>query len=253
MCGWTRTASCPRTRAGWSPPSSSSSSAATSNTTSPPALEEKLDLVSAGELDWKALLRDFWRDFHAAVGEIGELRISQVLDALNEALGPHIFPDKGDGTDPRACPTCGDGPAVAEDRPLRRLHRLLQLSGMPLHPPDRRAGRRGGGGRARRPRTGRRSGHRPGRLAEGRPLRPLCRAGRRRQAQARQPAQGLAAGERWTWTRRCGCCACRARSAPHPEDGKHDPGRHRPLRPLRPARRHLRQPRRAPTRCSRSA
>jgi len=72
-------------------------------------LEEKLDLVSAGELDWKALLRDFWKDFQGAVGEIGELRVTQVLDALNEALGPHIFPDKGDGTDPRACPTCGTG------------------------------------------------------------------------------------------------------------------------------------------------
>ncbi len=73
------------------------------------ALEERLDLVSAGELDWKTLLRDFWKDFHAAVGEIGELRTTNVLDALNEALGPHIFPDKGDGADPRACPTCGSG------------------------------------------------------------------------------------------------------------------------------------------------
>ena len=73
------------------------------------ALEEKLDLVSAGELDWKALLRDFWRDFAAAVAEIGELRMGQVIEALNEALGPHIFPERADGTDPRACPTCGNG------------------------------------------------------------------------------------------------------------------------------------------------
>jgi DNA topoisomerase-1 len=72
-------------------------------------LERKLDLVSAGELNWKALLREFWQDFHAAVGGIGELRTTQILDALNEALGPHIFPDAGDGTDPRACPTCGAG------------------------------------------------------------------------------------------------------------------------------------------------
>ncbi|MCW5723862.1 MAG: type I DNA topoisomerase [Maricaulaceae bacterium] len=73
------------------------------------ALEEKLDRVSAGDLDWKQLLRDFWTEFSAAVGEIGELRIGQVLNALNEALAPHIFPDKGDGSDPRACPSCGDG------------------------------------------------------------------------------------------------------------------------------------------------
>jgi len=73
------------------------------------ALEEKLDLVSAGELDWKALLRDFWVPFSAAVAEIGELRMGQVLEALNEALGPHVFPDKGDGADPRTCPGCGAG------------------------------------------------------------------------------------------------------------------------------------------------
>jgi DNA topoisomerase-1 len=73
------------------------------------ALEEKLDQVSAGDLDYKQLLRDFWKEFHAAVGEIGELRVSQVLDALNDALGPVIFPPRPDGTDPRVCPTCGTG------------------------------------------------------------------------------------------------------------------------------------------------
>ncbi|HEY7852202.1 MAG TPA: topoisomerase C-terminal repeat-containing protein, partial [Caulobacteraceae bacterium] len=72
-------------------------------------LEEKLDLVSAGELDWKSVLREFWTGFQAAVGEIGDLRMGQVLEALNVALGPHLFPDKGDGTDPRLCPTCGTG------------------------------------------------------------------------------------------------------------------------------------------------
>ncbi|MBC6982057.1 type I DNA topoisomerase [Caulobacter sp. 17J80-11] len=73
------------------------------------ALEQRLDQVSAGELDWKVLLRDFWQDFHAAVEGMSELRVTNVLDALNDALAPHIFPDKGDGTDPRACPTCGTG------------------------------------------------------------------------------------------------------------------------------------------------
>ena len=72
-------------------------------------LEEQLDLVSDGKLDWKQFLRDFWKDFAAAVGEIAELRVTNVLDALNDALGPHIFPDKGDGSNPRICPTCGTG------------------------------------------------------------------------------------------------------------------------------------------------
>ncbi|MFD1331576.1 type I DNA topoisomerase [Methylopila musalis] len=73
------------------------------------ALEEKLDKVSNHELDWKEVLRDFWRDFVGAVDSTKELRFAQVIDALNEILGPYIFPPKADGSDPRACPTCGTG------------------------------------------------------------------------------------------------------------------------------------------------
>jgi DNA topoisomerase-1 len=72
-------------------------------------LEEKLDLVSNSEIDWKELLRDFWNDFSGSVGDIKDLRTGQVLDSLNELLGPHIFPDRGDGVDPRLCPVCGKG------------------------------------------------------------------------------------------------------------------------------------------------
>jgi DNA topoisomerase-1 len=72
-------------------------------------LEDRLDQVSDGKLDWKALLREFWRDFLAAVNETKELRVAQVLDTLNEVLGPHIFPAKADGGDPRLCPLCGQG------------------------------------------------------------------------------------------------------------------------------------------------
>jgi DNA topoisomerase I len=72
-------------------------------------LEETLDAISAGEADWKTFLRNFWSEFHAAIEDIGELRITEVLDALNESLGPLIFPKKEDGSDPRACPSCEDG------------------------------------------------------------------------------------------------------------------------------------------------
>ncbi|MBS7704635.1 type I DNA topoisomerase [Chelatococcus asaccharovorans] len=72
-------------------------------------LEEKLDQVSNHEIDWKAVLRDFWRDFIVAVDETKSLRMTQVLDALNEELGPHIFPARADGGDPRLCPSCGTG------------------------------------------------------------------------------------------------------------------------------------------------
>ncbi len=72
-------------------------------------LEEKLDEVSDGKLDWKQLLRDFWKDFSAAVGETKELKISKVIDELDHVLSPHIFPEGGDGTDPRKCPACENG------------------------------------------------------------------------------------------------------------------------------------------------
>ena len=72
-------------------------------------LEEKLDKVSNSEIDWKDLLRDFWNDFSTALGGTKDLRTTQVLDSLNELLGPHVFPARADGGDPRQCPSCGKG------------------------------------------------------------------------------------------------------------------------------------------------
>ncbi len=72
-------------------------------------LEEELDDVSAGDRDYKDLLGKFWRDFSAAIGETSELRISEVLDKLDEALAPQLYPPREDGSDPRICPKCGTG------------------------------------------------------------------------------------------------------------------------------------------------
>jgi DNA topoisomerase-1 len=72
-------------------------------------LEDQLDRVSNSEMAWRDLLRDFWRDFTAAIGEIKDLKISQVIDAMNEVLGSHIFPPRADGGDPRQCTVCGTG------------------------------------------------------------------------------------------------------------------------------------------------
>ena len=72
-------------------------------------LEEQLDEVSAGEIDYKEVLARFWRDFSAAIAETSELRISQVLDVLDEALAPQLYPPREDGSDPRICPKCGQG------------------------------------------------------------------------------------------------------------------------------------------------
>jgi DNA topoisomerase-1 len=72
-------------------------------------LEERLDKISAGDLPWKDLLRDFWKQFSASIDEIKDLRVSQVLDMLNEELAPLAFPPREDGGEPRACPKCGEG------------------------------------------------------------------------------------------------------------------------------------------------
>ncbi|WP_031552739.1 type I DNA topoisomerase [Parvularcula oceani] len=72
-------------------------------------MEETLDEISNGDVEWRTFLARFWEEFHAQVEGMTGLRITEVLDALNEALGPHIFPDRGDGSDPRECPTCHEG------------------------------------------------------------------------------------------------------------------------------------------------
>ncbi|MFC4352851.1 type I DNA topoisomerase [Fodinicurvata halophila] len=74
-------------------------------------LEEELDEISDGRIDWKEVLRRFWQAFHQTIEETKGLRISDVIDALDEDLGPHFFPADPDNPDkdPRQCPSCGTG------------------------------------------------------------------------------------------------------------------------------------------------
>ncbi|MFZ1662737.1 MAG: type I DNA topoisomerase, partial [Paracoccaceae bacterium] len=72
-------------------------------------LENELDEISAGERDYKEVLARFWRDFTAAIAETSELRISEVLEKIDDFLSPHLYPARPDGSDPRLCPTCGKG------------------------------------------------------------------------------------------------------------------------------------------------
>ncbi|UWR93043.1 type I DNA topoisomerase [Phaeobacter inhibens] len=72
-------------------------------------LEGELDDVSAGDRDYKDLLSRFWRDFSAAISETSDLRITEVLDVLDDALAPQLYPPREDGVDPRVCPKCGAG------------------------------------------------------------------------------------------------------------------------------------------------
>ncbi len=72
-------------------------------------LEEQLDLIAEREINWREVLRDFWRDFIVAIDETKDLKMSKVIDALDDLLAPHLFPPRADGSDPRQCPTCGNG------------------------------------------------------------------------------------------------------------------------------------------------
>ncbi len=72
-------------------------------------MEEFLDDVSAGEMQWKKLLEGFWAKFIKNVDAVKPLQMSEVIDKIDEALSHHLFPPRADGSDPRICPECGTG------------------------------------------------------------------------------------------------------------------------------------------------
>ena len=210
-------------------------------------LEEQLDRISNHEIDWKQVLRDFWRDFSAAIGETKDLRTTQVLDSPERTPRPAYLPRQGRRLEPAHLPDLRHGPALAEARKVRRLHRLLELSGMQVHPParrDRRQWRGRGNLRERRParraRPRRRSGERPAGDDPRRPLRSLRATRRRRKAQALVAAQGAFPGlDRPRDRAETARPAPRSRAAPG--FGRADLGQHRALWSLCSARQGLRQ------------
>ena len=72
-------------------------------------LEEELDDVSGGRLDWQKLLDDFWRDFKPKAGEVMDQKPSEITAAIDEFLAPWLYPPRKGGGDPRLCPQCGTG------------------------------------------------------------------------------------------------------------------------------------------------
>ena len=73
------------------------------------SLEEQLDDISGGRADWRAVMQAFWDHFSPAVEQTRDLKISDVIDALDQDLGEHFFPAREDGGDPRLCPACHAG------------------------------------------------------------------------------------------------------------------------------------------------
>ncbi|MBE6450783.1 MAG: type I DNA topoisomerase [Alphaproteobacteria bacterium] len=72
-------------------------------------LEEFLDDVSAGQMEWKKLLTGFWAKFIKNVDAVQPLQVKDVIEKIDEVLAYHLFPEKEDGTDPRLCPECKKG------------------------------------------------------------------------------------------------------------------------------------------------
>ena len=72
-------------------------------------LEERLDDISAGEMQWKQLLSGFWNKFIKNVEDVKPLQITEVINRIDEALSYHLFPPREDGSEPRSCPDCKEG------------------------------------------------------------------------------------------------------------------------------------------------
>ena len=72
-------------------------------------LEEKLDDITGGVIDWREVMHAFWDEFSKAVDQTKDLKISDVIAALDQDLGEHFFPAREDGSDPRVCAACGNG------------------------------------------------------------------------------------------------------------------------------------------------
>ena len=216
-------------------------------------LEEQLDLISNNEVAWRDVLRDFWRDFIGNVDETKDLKLSQVIDVLDAMLGPHLFPPREDGTDPRLCPTCGTGRLGLK---LSKFGAFIGCSNYPECRYTRSLAAEGAADTGTKV-LGDGSGDRTRSIAAQRPLRPLSPARRAnkaaeaeegregracREAQALQPAEGHRA--RGCHSRqRAQAAVAAARGRAQPRGWRADQGRHRPVRTLRAARQDLRQSR----------
>ena len=206
-------------------------------------LEEKLDRVSNSEIDWKDVLRDFWTDFSGALDGTKDLRTSQALDSLNELLGPHIFPARADGGDPRQCPSCGKGRLSLKigkfgafigcsNYPDCKFTRVLSPTGQNgVGAEGERPGVRALGSiRDRRTRS---------RCASAASATTCSRAKARSRSAARCPRASRPTTSRLSQA--LALLSLPREVARHPDERRADPGRRRALRILRAARQDLRQ------------
>ena len=205
-------------------------------------LEEQLDLISNSEVAWREVLRDFWRDFIGTVDDTKDLKISGVIDTLDEMLAPHLFPAREDGTDPRVCPTCGNGRLGLK---LSKFGAFIGCSNYPECRYTRSLTADGNGEVSNKklgedPATGLDVTVRSGRFG------PYLQLGEGVDGEKPKRAslpKGVAPDE-IDLDSRGGAVVVAAQGRPASRGRRADPGRHRPLRALRAARQDLRQSRR---------
>jgi len=108
-------------------------------------LEEELDEISGGRAQWQDVLEAFWRDFKPKTAEVMEQKPSEITAALDAFLAPMLFPDKGDGSDPRLCPLCHSGRLSLRGG---RFGAFIACSNYPECKYTRKFGQPGGNGEA---------------------------------------------------------------------------------------------------------
>ena len=171
-------------------------------------LEDELDDVSGGRLDWQKLLDDFWHDFKPKAGEVMEQKPSEITAALDEFLAPLAVSAARRWQRPADLPQLRQRPAVA-----CAAASSARSSPAPIIPnassPGSSARAGGGGGATSRPTSATASSSRPGASA------PMSSGEGKRASIPKDIGRG-----RDHRTSPSNCCRCRAKSAMHPETGK---------------------------------
>ena len=72
-------------------------------------LENQLDDITSGKIEWIKVLENFWKDFFINVNSVKEKRTREVLDLLNDSLGDLIFDKINKDTVDRKCKLCETG------------------------------------------------------------------------------------------------------------------------------------------------
>ena len=72
-------------------------------------LENQLDEITSGKIEWIKVLEEFWKDFYSNVNSVKEKRTREVLDLLNESLGNLIFERNENDSIDRKCKLCTNG------------------------------------------------------------------------------------------------------------------------------------------------